>query len=400
MRNRILFVVAGLGLVPVCALAQPAAAPGAPSAAGTSSRPAGVVNLKGVRVDLKNRTVALYATVCKPNYDLEFLLCQGEEKTYESLLSTPARPSLIHAGLLMLGLTPGKPARWAGGPEGKFLPPCGAQVTIAFRWKDKDGKAHTADAADWLATVGAEGKRPAPPRSWVFVGSLFYPSGAYAADQDGGIVCVANLPEAVIDVPFESANALENRAFRPNKAAIPPAGTAVEIVLTPLPGAEKAPDARVMLEIDRLGDLTLDGRPTVPSQLRAWAEAYIERHAKGQVVIRADGEATVNDVAAARRELEDGGVREFEEQFMPPDGPVLPRTAAQAKDALRAWADRLQKARALNSDAPDEAQAALDQIQPRIAEAQKRNELWELYRQQLRQSLDQYRASTRPARAP
>jgi hypothetical protein len=411
----------------VAALAGVALTAGLVSAgSGPSTQPARVVQMKHLRVDLTKRTVTIDAAVCQPTYALEFLLCQGEGKTYESLLTTAAQPSHVHAALLLLGLTPGKPARWSSEGEGRFIPPRGAELTIAFHWKDKDGRAREADASDWLTSPAKDKSGPAggpengvrsprddikgtdpirpPPglraiKTWVFVGSEVWPSGRYAADQDGGIICVANLREAVIDVPFESANALEGREFAPNAAAVPPAGTPVEVVLTPLPGAANAPDARVMLEIDRLGNLVLDGRPIAPTQLRAWAEKYVEKHARGEVTLRAAAEAQVNDLAAAKRGLEFGGVRYFEEQFLPPLVEVPPRTPDQAKRLLADWTDRFRRSREFDEYLVQDAQETLAELERRTAEARQYPQLLDDYRRQLVQGLEAYRArfpTTRP----
>jgi len=50
---------------------------------------------------------------------LELLVCRGRppSKEYESIMDTQASPSDLHAALLVLGLTPGKPARTAVSPD-------------------------------------------------------------------------------------------------------------------------------------------------------------------------------------------------------------------------------------------------------------------------------------------
>jgi hypothetical protein len=67
-----------------------------------------------VRVDMTNRQISFDSEVCLREGVLEFLLCGWRTKTHESILHSQAKASHMHAGLLMLGLTPGKPARWSG----------------------------------------------------------------------------------------------------------------------------------------------------------------------------------------------------------------------------------------------------------------------------------------------
>lgn len=182
------------------------------------SKPQNVFRFKHLTVDRKKRTITLEAMVVEASYSLEFLLCKAGSKEYESVMSTEVRPSQIHAALLMLNLRPGKP----GGYVGKeYVPPRGAGLRIELRWKDGAGKSRGTEAGDWLK-LNREGDGKVKPTRWIFVGSEVIPGGAYEADLNGGIIAVANLPSAVIDVPFASTQTLENRQFVVDTDAIPP----------------------------------------------------------------------------------------------------------------------------------------------------------------------------------
>ena len=297
------------------------------------SKPRNVFRFKHLTVDRKKRTITLEAMVVEASYSLEFLLCRAGSKEYESVLSTEARPSEVHAVLLMLNLRPGKP----GGYVGKeYVPPRGAALRIKLRWKDRAGKSHVTEAGDWLKLSG-EGAGKVKPTRWIFVGAEVFPGGAYEADLNGGIIAVANLPSAVIDVPFASTQTLEKRDFVVNADAIPPAGTKVQMIITPEKGSERSPHARVLLDIDPFGQMTIDGEAIDVSDLAKWAEQYTQEHKKGMVVIRSDPRALCAFAPIARTELKIGGVFEFEHRISPSPSPLLPRTPNQLADALTEW---------------------------------------------------------------
>ena len=73
--------------------------------------------------------------VCKADYPLEFFVTY-RDRSYEAIVASDVRPSIVHAALLALGAEPGHPAQFQ--PE--FEPPAGAEVAIEVRWKDADGK--------------------------------------------------------------------------------------------------------------------------------------------------------------------------------------------------------------------------------------------------------------------
>ena len=384
-----------VGLAGPCALAA-APAGKAPASSGPAAK---VVRLGAVRLHPARRRVHLDTEVCLREGMLEFLLVGWQTKTHESILHTKAKASHLHAALLMLGLSAGKPARWSGEePGARFLPPAGAHLKIELAWKDKKGKARRAKAGTWL--TGREGKQFQPPEEWIFIGSDVMPDGRYWAELDGEIVSVTNFASAVIDVPFRSSNANEQRELFANTRVIPPVGTKVEMIITALPGGEKAPDARATLEVDRFGRTRVDGREFHGEKLQEWASKFIERHERGQVVIRAAARALVHDVETARMDLRLGGVRELLVQRLAANVRILPRTADQAKRGLKQWADKFAHAEDLIHDPGEQAQQTLDQIELYLQQQQARRNMLKEYAEHLRQAMRRYKVSTQPAGKP
>lgn len=353
------------------------------SHAGPTTAPAkGVIHLGRVKVDRAAGTASFPARVVKPGYMLEFLLCRTGTKDYESILATDAQPHDIHAALLLLGLSPGLPAETVGET---FLPPRGAKVAIELRWTDKAGREHTASAGDWLASSGKDGKneKSSKPSRWVFVGSDLLPGGGYAADENGGIIAVANVADAVLDVPMASTKALRERRFVPNKQTVPPSGTEVEILLRPDKNAARAPYARALLEIGPRGELAVDGRPVTLETLSAWAEAFSGRHKYGRVVIRSAAETPAGLAPLAKMELKLGGVYDFEFCVAPAVMPLLPRTDEQLQAMMKIWRERFDHPEDQLEDPAILAEQTVKQIERRRAELKELDALWSRYAQAL-----------------
>jgi hypothetical protein len=191
-----------------------------------------------VWVDKKNKQVIFLAAACRASYMLEFFATR-REKSYESVVVTDARPSLIHAGLLAVGAKPGKPVQFT--PE--YVKPSGTQIDIEVRWKDKEGKVQKAPAQKWIRDSRT---KKAADITWVFAGSLLRKNTEtgetrYLADA-GDFITVVNLPTAMLDVPIESEKTMEARSYEGFEGNMPPSGTPVTVVLVPKAAAgERSP---------------------------------------------------------------------------------------------------------------------------------------------------------------
>lgn len=362
----------------------------------TDTKPSGVIRLKHLKIDRANRWIILEANVCYNPGPLEVLICKHGTKDHESILHTFVQPSHLHAAMLAMGLTPGKPARMSRAltQPARFLPPAGPELKIAFRWKDADGKPQQVDASRWLTNL--HDKKTPPPTKWIFIGSEVLPDGGYWADEDGAVVSLSNFPSAVIDVPFESTADNAALEFTGNAKAIPPKGTPVEVVITVAKGAETAPAARIFLQIDRLGRFWIEEKQYPLDELCKWAAGYIAKHAEGQVVVRAHPGARVQDLEQAKDQLRMGGVEDIDEQRLVPSGDLLPQTGKQAAWAMTKWRRRFANAERMLTDPIEDAEAHLKQIQQEIDELDRRKALLGEYRMHLSESLTRHKAATQP----
>jgi hypothetical protein len=182
-----------------------------------------------VWIDPVRKQVVFLAETCQANYPLEFFATL-RDRGYEACVVMDVKPSLVHAALLAVGAKSGTPVRF----EPSYAPPTGTEVQIEVRWKDKDGQIQKAPAQKWIRNVKT--KKPMDV-SWVFAGSIFRadPEGKgqrYMADS-GDFIAVLNLPTATLDIPVESASALESRLYEGFVDNMPPSGTPVTVVMTP-----------------------------------------------------------------------------------------------------------------------------------------------------------------------
>jgi hypothetical protein len=179
--------------------------------------------------DTEGRRLIIAARVALREGPLEHLLCRKGTKEHEAILATDAVPERIHLGLLLTGAKEGKPVQFVP----RFAPPTGPEIAIELRWR-QDGKAHQADARDWVWDERAK----APLKiDWVFAGSMFVEDPTtrkrvYAAD-DGDLFTVANFANAILDLPFASTANDADRLYVANTDRIPPRGTNVLMILRP-----------------------------------------------------------------------------------------------------------------------------------------------------------------------
>jgi len=390
-------VLGAAGIVVAALVASAPCAAQAP-AAGAAKR---VVKLGNhLRVDLAKRRISMDAEVCLRSGALELLVCGKGTKEHESVMSTRAKASHLHAGLLLLGLTPGKPAEWVmleGDDHGRALPPRGAALGIAFRWREPGGRVTQVDASKFLACGNKKGPMP---DEWIFVGSDIFADGTYWADSEGEILCVANFASAVIDVPFKNPNkqAQQMMDFVANTDAIPAVGTPVEVIIVPKPGAEKAPHARATLEIDPRGRFRLDGRGIARTALRDRAAAFIDQHSRGMVMVQAHPGAMVADIVYARDELTLGGIQFIRHRWVGVGEPILPKTDAQKTEAMKTWAEKFANPRDFIVEPSRDAAEELKRIEDALADLKARQALLQKYRAELDKAAVAYKATTRPAR--
>ena len=183
-------------------------------------------------VDLKQKRVYADGYVTMREGPLEMFACPIGSKEHESIIATLAQPSEVHAALLAIGTRSGTPVQFL--PE--FVPATGQRVRVWICYLDKDGNFKAADAKTWVQKTQT---KKTLEIDWVFSGSGFWKDpndGREYYRADGGdMICVSNFSTAMMDLPIASSAEANSLQFSPNTEAIPERGTAIRMVLTPIP---------------------------------------------------------------------------------------------------------------------------------------------------------------------
>ena len=193
-----------------------------------------------VWVDKKNKQIVMDGEICLTAGQLELLVSEAGMKTHEAVISVKAKPSTVHAGLLAVGARQGTPVKY----EPEYAVATGDIIDVKVMWWDRDGKPHEARGQDFARNFRTKKKLE---HEWVFAGSGMWKDESngrvsYMADSAGDFICVSNFSSAMMDLPIESSadnDGLSYEAFTEN---IPPRGTKVRVILTPMSKASEHAD--------------------------------------------------------------------------------------------------------------------------------------------------------------
>ncbi len=232
--------------------------PAAPEAAATA--PSTIASpFPHVRVNIGERWAEFDAEVTPmmvfsertPLLYLEVLACSPDSRAHETLVISAARPSHVHAALLLLGLNPGTPGaiRFEGRtPVARH--PTGDRVRVRFFFSAPDGTARECDPADWIENARdgrglAESERETAARLSLPMGPGFVFAGSSIAERDGhevykadeegtliGLTTFGNEPIAWFRTISPEA-AVQAPEWVVRRSVVPAPGTPVRVRLTP-----------------------------------------------------------------------------------------------------------------------------------------------------------------------
>jgi hypothetical protein len=216
------------------------AATSQPQSSLTTAAPRVVRPTPGIVVYPDRHLVEVDAWTCLDDGYLEQVACSPESREHESLVVVKARPSDIHAALLMAGFNAGSPGRWTyDNNKLTTVAPTGDKVDVAVRVV-LNGKESIEPIRNWISED--RGERQFPDKPWVFGGSGFarnpkgvQPEGGehYLADMSGSIIGLVTFGDEVVG--FSKVFADEDDVQAPewivNSRSIPPVGTAVTLLL-------------------------------------------------------------------------------------------------------------------------------------------------------------------------
>jgi hypothetical protein len=183
------------------------------------------------------RRVVVKTKVCLREGVLEGLLCRKQTKEHEYILSADVDARLVHATLIAAGAKPGSPVKF----QPRYVPAAGTAIKITLQY-EKDGKRIAVPAHQWIR----DGKTKKDlEQDWVFGGSQFITDPdekdkppIYLANH-GDMICLCNMESAMLDLPVRSPKSLDDRFFSAVTERIPPADTAVDVILEPVVAEKK-----------------------------------------------------------------------------------------------------------------------------------------------------------------
>lgn len=196
-----------------------------------------------LRIDLNNKVVEIAGYSGINEGWLEQIICLAGTRTHESVLITEAKPSHIHAALLLIGLEPGQPGWWKinpDDPEGmKWIvePPKGAAVSITVEWASPQGETREVPVREWVRDYHT--RELLPEGSWVFGGSQTRPDYTgkmtYVADRTGSIAGLVTFGDELLgwSEVLPDQEAVMAPEWQANTEAMPEFGTPVLIRLRP-----------------------------------------------------------------------------------------------------------------------------------------------------------------------
>lgn len=205
-----------------------------------------------VRVDRAAKVVEFDGVVAVDCHDevtprvyLELFVCTPDTREHESLVVTSARPSHIHAAMLMVGLVPGAPGgvKWTG-ERVELVPPQGSPVRVQFRTGGAGAGADApieSDPWDWVTVIS--GQRAVKDGAFVFAGSRFAQRQSpetgrmgevYDADGAGTVVGLTTFGSELIGWSrvLSPDSGLQTPDWIADNARVPKMGTPVVVVIS------------------------------------------------------------------------------------------------------------------------------------------------------------------------
>lgn len=210
-------------------------------------QPAEPVNVlrpfEDITVHRDTKSVEIRAWVCLDEGFLEQVACSPATREHESLVVIRAKPSEIHAALLLAEFEPGTPGRWLFHPEQnkvELIPPQGPELNVFIRYEDAQGTVIEHPVRKWIRDH--ETGKAFPDQAWVFGGSAFRPNPEfmgpgehYVADMTGSIIGLVTFGDEVIGLKTVISDQAEvhEPQWEVNSDAIPAEGTQVTVILRP-----------------------------------------------------------------------------------------------------------------------------------------------------------------------
>lgn len=203
----------------------------------------------GVRVDVSKKLVEFDGWVPidahnpkSPRVYLEVIVCTFDSKEHESLVVTRAKPSHVHAALLMIGLEPGAPGSWRIDEQSRvtIAPPRGSPVYVSLVFDPASPDAREIDPAELVINARTKARASSlEGAGFVFGGSRvveWQGQSIYDADGTGTLIGLATFGSETIAwrEVFSPEAAIAEPVWIADNERVPAPGTPVTVRLRPV----------------------------------------------------------------------------------------------------------------------------------------------------------------------
>ena len=200
------------------------------------------LNLPGIKLNLEEWSVDVFANICLSEGVLELILCTDNSKEHESIFCTSARPLHIHTALLLMGSKPGNPAmkrvqqkkdvRWVS------VDPTGDEIIVSVVFSDKDGVIREYPISDFVSpqseAVAVKEKKQFPD-NFIFAGSHLIAgakgSKKYLCEDTGNVISVSTFGDELLCLSELSGHENDKLNWKVNSKLLPDLGNEVIIRL-------------------------------------------------------------------------------------------------------------------------------------------------------------------------
>lgn len=221
------------------------------------------LKLPGVRINLDQWSVDVESRICLREGLLELIACTKDTKEHESIIVIDAKPSHLHAALLLLGAKAGNPAiRRIVDQEngGRFIsaPPKGNPVDVLLVFKDGKGEEREHPISDFITRSDQQGESTLPDNApdaekarkfpvdpFLFAGSVIVSAETgprrYICDESGNVISISTFGDELLCMADVHGHDNESLNWKVSGDKLPELNSKVILRLRPRLEAVPAP---------------------------------------------------------------------------------------------------------------------------------------------------------------
>lgn len=212
------------------------------------------IQLPGVTISRVTSEIRLEAVACLESGILEYVVCRPNTFEHEAIFTTTAKPELVHAALLLIGVEPnpqrhGLAELWFE----KALKHEPSRVKVEVEWKESGEITRVPMTSLLRKRRNLEGsnENSKVKDAWVFAGSFIHQNPEtgereYAGNRSGILVGIWPNPSTVIQYGVAEGNPYEGKSLgvEIREDRVPKKGTKVSLVLSRFSKEREKPEGQ------------------------------------------------------------------------------------------------------------------------------------------------------------